>query len=89
MTKVQVKNDIFYYELSRKSNVYIIGITLSMWKQHNFETIFTSNDVLNIQDEIEKGFWYQERAYSMVVNDSFVPIVTNRPHATLNYGPGK
>ena len=41
MTKVQVKQDIFYFELSSKPNVDILGITFSMQKQHDFETIFT------------------------------------------------
>ena len=48
MTKVQVNNNIFYYELSSKHNVYILGIKLYMLKWNNFETIFTYNDVLNI-----------------------------------------
>ena len=38
--------------------VNIIYITLSIWKRHNFETIFTSNDVLNIQDSIGNLFGY-------------------------------
>ena len=60
--KVQVKKNIFYYELSSKPNVYIIGITVSMWKEHKYESTFTSNDVFNIQYVIEKVFWSQERA---------------------------
>ena len=35
----------------------------------DFETIFTSNDVMNIQDGIGKGFGSREGSYSMVVND--------------------
>ena len=35
MTKVQVKKN-FYFKLSTKPNVDIIGITLYMWKQHTF-----------------------------------------------------
>ena len=53
-------------------------------EKHEFETIFTSNDVMNIQDRIGKGFGSRERAYSMGVNTYFG---TNRPHATPNYGP--
>ena len=56
MKKLQVKNDIFYDQLSSKPTVDKIGITLSMCKRHNFETIFTSNDVLNIKYAIVKGF---------------------------------
>ena len=56
MTEVQVNNNIYYYKSSSKPNVEIIGITISMWKQNDFETIFTSDDVLNIQDAIGKGF---------------------------------
>ena len=55
MKKLQVKN-IFYFELSIKPNVDILGITVSMWKQYDFDTIFISNDVLNIQDGIGKVF---------------------------------
>ena len=55
MTKVQVKN-IFYPELSIKPNVGILGIKVSMWKQYDFGTIFTSNDVMNIQYSVGKGF---------------------------------
>ena len=56
MTKVQVDKNIFYFELSSKPNVHIIGTTVSMWKPHNFETMFSSNDVMNIQDAIGKVF---------------------------------
>ena len=47
MTKVKVNKNSFY-----TFNVNILGITVSMWKQHDFETIFSSNDVMNIQDGI-------------------------------------
>ena len=40
MTKVQVNNNIFYFELNSKLNVDIIGITVSTWKRHNLKTIF-------------------------------------------------
>ena len=49
MTKVKVKNNVFYYELSSKPNVDIIVITVYLWKQHNLETIFTSNNVMNMK----------------------------------------
>ena len=55
MTMIQVKN-IHYYELSGKPNVEIIGITVSMWKQNIFDTILTSNDLLNVQGAIRKVF---------------------------------
>ena len=32
MTKVQFKNNIYYYEVSSKPNVEIIYITVSMWR---------------------------------------------------------
>ena len=54
MTKVNVNNDIYYYEFMSQPNFELIGITVSMWKQHNFENIFNSDDVLNIQDSIGK-----------------------------------
>ena len=44
---------------------------------------------MNIQDGNDKGFGSREREYYMVVNDYQGPILTNRPHATPNYGPGK
>ena len=59
-----------------------------MWKQHDFETIFTYNDVMKIQDNIGKGFGSREIAYSMGLNAYFGPIRTNILHATPNYGPG-
>ena len=79
----------FYFKLSSKNNVDILGITVSMWKQHDFETIFNSNNIMNIQYTIGKGFGYRERADYMGVNDYFGPMITNIPHATPNYGPGK
>ena len=36
-----------------------------LYSKHEFETIFTSNDVINIQYGIGKGFGYRERAYSL------------------------
>ena len=46
----------FYFELSSKPNFDTLGIALSMWKCHDFETILTSNDVMNIQYDIRKEF---------------------------------
>ena len=89
MTKVQAKKNIFYFELSSKQNVDIEGITVSMQKKHQFETIFTSNDVMNIQYGIGKVFGSRERSYYVGVNDYFGHRQTNIPHATLNYEPGK
>ena len=67
----------------------MIGIAVYISKRRNFETIFTSNDFLNIQDSIVKGYGSWQRSYSMVVNDYFGPRKTNRPHSTPNYVPGK
>ena len=53
------EQNIFYFELSSKNNVGILGITVSMWEKHDLETIFTSNDVMNIQDGIRNGFSYR------------------------------
>ena len=55
MTKVQEKN-IFYFELSSKPNFDLDSITISMCKTHVFETIFISNDVMNIQYGIGRRF---------------------------------
>ena len=60
-----------------------------MYKWHNFEIIFTYNDVLKIKYAIGKGFGYQERVYSMRVNDYVCRRRTNRPHETPNNEPGK
>ena len=57
-------------------------------EKHDLETIFTSNDFINIKDTTRKGFRFRRRAYSMGVTDYFVPRRTNRPHAAPNYGPG-
>ena len=56
-----------------------------MQKQHDFETIFTSNDVMKTQYVIVKVFEYREKSYSMRVNAYYGPRQTNRPHATPNY----
>ena len=58
MTKVQVNKNIFNFELISKPNIDIPGITVYMWKQHDSETIFTFNDVMNIQYSIGKVFGY-------------------------------
>ena len=55
MTKLQVEKGIFKFELTFKTNVDMIYITVSMWKRRDFETIFTSNDAMNIQNYIGKG----------------------------------
>ena len=49
MTKAQVNNYIYYYEVIGKPRDYIIGYILSIWKEHISETILTSDDVLNIK----------------------------------------
>ena len=54
--KVNVNQNMFYFELSSKPNVDIYGITVSIYKKREFETIFTSNYVMNIQYEIGEGF---------------------------------
>ena len=56
MEKVQVNKNIFYYELSIKPNVDMLGITVYMRKQHKFETILHSNDVMNVKESIGEGF---------------------------------
>ena len=89
MTKLLVNNNIYYREVSSKPNVEIIGITLSMRKQHIFETIFTSDDFLNIQDSIVKGFNSREIEFLVGVNSCFGPKVTNIPHENPNYGHGQ
>ena len=45
----------FHFELSSKPDVDIVGIKVYMWVKHEFETIFTSNDVMNIKYVIGKG----------------------------------
>ena len=56
MKKVQVNNKIFFCKVINKPNIDILGITISMWKQQIFETIYTNYYVLNIQDTTGKGF---------------------------------
>ena len=58
MTKLQVNNKIYNYGLISKPNVNIICITISMWKQHNFENISTYYDFPNIQNVIINVFGY-------------------------------
>ena len=54
---------MYYYEVSSEINIYIIGNAVYVWKKHNFETIFTSDDVLIIQYDIGNRFGYRDRAY--------------------------
>ena len=51
-----MNKNIFYFELSSKTIFYILDIAVSMWKHHDFETIFTSNDVMKVQYVIGKIF---------------------------------
>ena len=51
-----MNKNIFYFKLSIKLNVDIDGIIVYMWGKHEFETIFTYNDIMNIQYGIGKGF---------------------------------
>ena len=44
---------------------------------------------MNVQDVLVKGFESIERAYYMGLNDYFCLRISNRPHATPNYGPLK
>ena len=83
MTEVQANKNIFHFELSSKPNVCILGITVSMWKHHDFETILNYNDVMIIRDGIGNGLWSIERAYYMGVNAYFGPRRKNRPHENL------
>ena len=87
MKKSEVKNNTYHYEVSSKTIVDIIGITVFMWENHKFETIFTSDDVLNIQYAIGKLFGSRERELYMELNDYFGPRRTNRTHSTPNYVP--
>ena len=88
MKKVQVKNN-FYFEFISKPNVDTIVITVYMWKQYDFETIYISNDVVNIHYTIGKVFGSQERSYYMDIYSYFGRRITNRPHTTSNYIPVK
>ena len=58
-------------------------------EKYNFETIFTSDNVMNIQYGIGKGFGYREISLYMEVNIYFPPRRTHIPHATPNYGLGQ
>ena len=60
-----------------------------MWEKHKFETIFTYNDVMNVQYVLVQGFGSREIEHSMGINAYFGPRRTNRPHATPNYGTRK
>ena len=53
-----------------------------MWQTLDFETIFTSNDDINIQVVVDKIFGFRERAYYMGVNSYFVPRQTHITHTT-------
>ena len=59
LTKVKLNKNIFYFGIISKPNVGILGIAISIWKHNDFETIFTYNDVMNIQYVIGKIFGYR------------------------------
>ena len=75
----------FYFKLSNRPNVDILSITVSMWKQHDSETIFTSNSVMSIQVAIGKCFVSRERSYSIGLNDCFGPRrkIYHKKHLTM------
>ena len=58
MTKVPLNNNIYYNKVSSKPNIDIIGIIVTLWENYNFETIFTSDDILNIQYAAGKIFGF-------------------------------
>ena len=89
IAKSQVSINHFYFELSFKPNVDIMGIKVYMCKPREIETIFTYNDVMSIQYFIGNGFGFQIRAFSVGVNAYFDPRRTNGLHETPNYGTGK
>ena len=72
-----------------KTNVDIIVITVSMCKRYDFETIYTSNDVMNIHYAVGKIFGSRERSYSMGVYSYFGPRTTHTLHTKHTYRPGK
>ena len=84
-----MNNNIYYCEATSKPNIDTIGITASMWKQHIFEIILTSNHALNIQYAIGKVFGSRERALFMGVNAHFGPTKTNIPYTAPKYRPGQ
>ena len=53
-----MNKNTLYFEHSSIPNFGTIGITVSMWKRHDFEDIRIFNNVMNIQDAIGKGFGY-------------------------------
>ena len=67
MTKEQVK-------------ITFTNIKLVVTPIFKLYVLFTSYDVLNIQDIIGKQFFSIERALSIVVNDYFGLRITNIPH---------
>ena len=90
MTKVQVNKNIFHFKLSSKTKILIYLVLQYLFGgKHDFETILTSNGVMNIQYGIGKGFGSRERAYYTGVNYCCGPRQTNIPHSEPNYGHGK
>ena len=54
MKKTEVNKNIFCPEHRSKPNVDIIGIAVYMQKRIDLETIFTTNNFVNIQDTVGK-----------------------------------
>ena len=82
-----MNKDIFYFKPIIESIFDMLGITVSIWKKNDFESIFTSNDVMNIQYGIREGFGDRERVYYIDVNNHFGPRRTNIKYAIPNYVP--
>ena len=73
MKKLQLNKNMFYSELISKPNVVILGITVSMWKHHEFENVLTPNNVINIKYATGKVFGYKEISHYMGIMINLVP----------------
>ena len=89
MTKVQVKKNIHYFELSSKPIFEIVGVALSMLKNMSLKPslLIVIPWIFNIL--LERKLGSREKWDFMGIVDYYGPRQTNRPHATPNYGRGK
>ena len=88
MTIVQVKK-LIYLELSSKPNIDILGITLSMWKNMTLKPSSLLMILWIFKMELARGLDLEKyhNIWEWII--IFNIRLTNIPHTTPNYGPGK
>ena len=88
MTKVQVNNNIYYYEVSSKPNVYIICIAVSI-RKHNLWNHFYFWWCPDHSIGHWKVIWFYRKSIHYGSKCLFFSWNKNRPHASPNFDTGQ